>query len=52
MTVIQHLHGVFRALMSRAVFTCSSEEFFKAKETLIARGNSDDTNKEKMKLAG
>lgn len=43
--------GVFRALMSRALFTCGPDEFDNAKERLIQRGKALPNNKEILKEA-
>jgi hypothetical protein len=43
--------GVFRALMSRAVFTCGPDEFDNAKERLLARGKLSPSTKDILKEA-
>jgi hypothetical protein len=43
--------GVFRALMSRALFTCGPDEFDNAKQRLIQRGKASPTTREIMKEA-
>jgi Transposase len=43
--------GVFRALMSRALFTCGKDEFDHAKERLARKGKDNPSTKEIMKEA-
>ena len=43
--------GVFRALMSKALFTCGADEFEDAKSRLVSRGKANPTTKDIMKEA-